>query len=190
MTERMRRVNHLVQEVLAEAVPELKDPRIGLVTITGVVTSPDLRRARVFVSVLGGERKRERSLAGLTAAHGVLQARLSRELRMKRTPQLAFEYDPTVDAAQEDRIADPAALGLAPLVVNIDHHHDNTRFGAVNLIAPHASSTGEVLRDVFRELGVELTPEIAEPLYIALVTDTGRFQYTNTTPKALRLAAE
>ena len=97
MTERMRRVNHLVQEVLAEAVPELKDPRIGLVTITGVVTSPDLRRARVFVSVLGGERKRERSLAGLTAAHGVLQARLSRELRMKRTPQLAFEYDPTVE---------------------------------------------------------------------------------------------
>ena len=97
MTDRMRRVNHLVQEVLAEAVPELKDPRIGLVTITGVETSPDLRQARVFVSVLGGERKRERSLAGLTAAHGVLQARLSRELRMKRTPQLAFEYDPTVE---------------------------------------------------------------------------------------------
>ena len=53
-----------------------------------------------------------------------------------------------------------------------------------------ASSTGEVLRDVFAELGVEFTPEIAEPLYIALVTDTGRFQYTNTTPKSLRLAAE
>jgi len=75
-------------------------------------------------------------------------------------------------------------------VVDIDHHHDNTRFGAVNLIVPDASSTGEVLRNVFRELEVRLTPEIAEPLYIALVTDTGRFQYTNTTPKALRLAAE
>jgi ribosome-binding factor A len=97
MTERMRRVNHLVREVLADAIPELKDPRIGLVTITGVETSPDLRHARVFVSVLGGERKRERSLQGLGAAHGVLQARLSRELRMKRTPQLAFEYDPTVE---------------------------------------------------------------------------------------------
>ena len=78
----------------------------------------------------------------------------------------------------------------APLTIDIDHHHDNTRFGAINLIVPHASSTGEVLRDVFTELGVELTPEIAEALYIALVTDTGRFQYTNTTPRALRLAAE
>ena len=74
--------------------------------------------------------------------------------------------------------------------MNIDHHHDNTRFGDVNLIVADASSTGEVLRDVFRELGVELTSEIAEPLYIALVTDTGRFQYANTTPKSLRLAAE
>jgi ribosome-binding factor A len=97
MSERMRRVNHLLQEVLADAVPELKDPRIGLVTITGVETSPDLRHARVFVSVLGGTRKRERSLAGLAAAHGVLQARLSRELRLKRTPTLEFAYDETVE---------------------------------------------------------------------------------------------
>ena len=81
-------------------------------------------------------------------------------------------------------------LGQVPLTINIDHHHDNTRFGDVNLVVSDASSTGEVLRDVFRELGVELTPEIAEALYIALVTDTGRFQYANTTPKALRLAAE
>src|ERR1700752_3686832 len=83
-----------------------------------------------------------------------------------------------------------AALSRAPLVLDIDHHHDNTRFGDLNLIVADASSTGEVLRDVFAELDVELTPELAEPLYIALVTDTGRFQYANTTPKALRLAAE
>src|SRR5918911_2554729 len=95
-----------------------------------------------------------------------------------------------LDCANESRIADPEILGRVPLSLDIDHHHDNTRFGRVNLIVPGASSTGEVLRDVFAELGVELTPEIAEPLYIALVTDTGRFQYTNTTPKALRLAAE
>jgi ribosome-binding factor A len=75
----------------------LKDPRIGFVTVTGVETSPDLRHARVFVSVLGGERKREQSLVGLQAAHSVLQSRLARELRMKRTPQLAFEYDPSVE---------------------------------------------------------------------------------------------
>jgi ribosome-binding factor A len=97
MSERMRRVNESVRQVLAEAIGELKDPRIGLVTLTGVETSPDLRQARVFVSVLGSERKRERTLEGLEAAHGVLQARLARELRMKRTPQLTFEYDPSVE---------------------------------------------------------------------------------------------
>ncbi|MGD0714319.1 MAG: bifunctional oligoribonuclease/PAP phosphatase NrnA [Gaiellaceae bacterium] len=96
-----------------------------------------------------------------------------------------------VDCAKAERIGPDAALvELAAFVVDIDHHHDNTRFGNVNLIVPDASSTGEVLRDVFRELGVEVTPEIAEALYIALVTDTGRFQYANTTPKSLRLAAE
>src|ERR671925_316266 len=284
MSDRMRRVNEALKEVLSEGIGELKDPRIGFVTVTGVETSSDLRHARVFVSVLGSERKREQSLAGLAAAHGVLQARVARELRLKRTPQLAFEYDPSVergvrmtqlidelaavvealrshdrflvtthenpdgdalgslsatklaleqlgkdvvmvlkgdsplpgeyafmaleglkrewpedvesrallalDCANESRIADPAVLGRAPLVLNVDHHHDNTRFGTVDLVVSGASSTGEVLRDVFQELGVRLTPEIAEALYIALVTDTGRFQYTNTTPKALRLAAE
>jgi bifunctional oligoribonuclease and PAP phosphatase NrnA len=95
-----------------------------------------------------------------------------------------------VDCAKAERIGDDEALGRAPLVLDIDHHHDNTRFGDVNLIVADASSTGEVLRDVIAELGLDLTPELAEPLYIALVTDTGRFQYTNTTPKALRLAAE
>jgi ribosome-binding factor A len=97
MTERMRRVNEAVREALAEALVELKDPRIGFVTVTGVVTSPDLRQARVYVSVLGNERKREKSIAGLQSARGVLQAKLADELRMKRTPQLTFEYDPTVD---------------------------------------------------------------------------------------------
>src|SRR4051795_1890982 len=118
MTERMRRVNETVRAVLAEAVLALKDPRIGFVTITGVVTSPDLRTATVYVSVLGSERKRELSLAGLpapprrpqgrgpprppargglAAAHGLLQARLASELRLKRTPQLTFEYDPSVE---------------------------------------------------------------------------------------------
>jgi ribosome-binding factor A len=93
----MRRVNAAVREVLAEAVGELRDPRIGFVTVTGVETSADLRHARVFVSVLGSERKREQTMTGLEAAHGVLQARIAQELRLKRTPQLAFEYDPSVE---------------------------------------------------------------------------------------------
>jgi phosphoesterase RecJ-like protein len=96
-----------------------------------------------------------------------------------------------VDCASADRVgAEPGLVDAAPFTVNIDHHHDNPRFGDVNLIVDDASSTGEVLADVFRELDVRLTPEIAEALYIALVTDTGRFQYANTTPKALRLAAD
>lgn len=93
----MRRVNESVRQVLAEALPELKDPRIGLVTITGVVTSPDLRVATVYVSVLGNARKKRATMAGLGAAHGLLQGRLARELRMKRTPQLTFEYDLSVE---------------------------------------------------------------------------------------------
>ena len=97
MTDRMRRVNESVRQVLSEAVGRLKDPRIGFVTVTGVETSSDLRHARVFVSVLGPERKREQALDGLQAAHSVLQAHLAHELRMKRTPQLVFEYDPSIE---------------------------------------------------------------------------------------------
>src|SRR5919109_4378865 len=96
-----------------------------------------------------------------------------------------------LDCANESRLGpDPEVLASAPLVVNIDHHHDNSRFGGVNLVVADASSTAEIVRDLLAELGVQLTAELAEPLYVALVTDTGRFQYTNTTPKAHRLAAE
>ena len=97
MTDRMRRMNEAIRESLAEGLVELKDPRIGFVTVTGVETSSDLRHARVFVSVLGSEKTREQTLRGLESAHGVLQARLASELRMKRTPQLVFEYDPSVE---------------------------------------------------------------------------------------------
>ena len=93
----MRKVNEAVRHVLAQAVPELKDPRIGLVTVTGVETASDLRHATVYISVLGSGRKQRASLVGLEAAHGVLQSRLAHELRLKRTPQLTFEYDPTVE---------------------------------------------------------------------------------------------
>jgi phosphoesterase RecJ-like protein len=95
-----------------------------------------------------------------------------------------------VDCAQESRIVEPTLVSSAPVTVNVDHHHDNTRFGTVNLVVDDASSTAEVLADVFDELGVVRTPALAEALYTAIVTDTGRFQYSNTTPKALRLAAE
>jgi ribosome-binding factor A len=97
MPERMRRVNEALKEVVSEGVAELKDPRLGFVTVTGVRASPDLAHATVYVSVLGSEKRRRASLAGLASSHGVLQARIARELRLKRTPQLAFEYDQTVE---------------------------------------------------------------------------------------------
>jgi phosphoesterase RecJ-like protein len=113
------------------------------------------------------------------------------ELRRELPADAAERVLLAVDCANESRLGpDPAILHQAPFTIDVDHHHDNSRFGDANLIVDDASSTGEVLRDVFAELGLELTPEIAEPLYVALVTDTGRFQYASTTPKALRLAAE
>jgi ribosome-binding factor A len=93
----MRRVNEALREVLSEGIGTLKDPRIGFVTVTGVDTSPDLSQATVYVSVLGSEKKRDATIAGLQSSHGVLQSRVNRELRLKRTPQLTFQYDPTVE---------------------------------------------------------------------------------------------
>lgn len=93
----MRRVNEALREVISQAVGELKDPRIGFVTVTEVRASPDLRRATVYVSVLGSKAKRERALEGLESSRGILQGRLNRELHLKRTPQLVFEYDRSVE---------------------------------------------------------------------------------------------
>jgi ribosome-binding factor A len=96
--DRMRRVNEAVREVLSVRIAEgLKDPRIGFVTVTAVDTSPDLSQARVYVSVLGGERERDATLAGLESSHGLLQRALAAELRMKRTPTLQFVYDESID---------------------------------------------------------------------------------------------
>ena len=94
--DRMRRVDEAVREVLSDAITkQLKDPRVGFVTVTAVETAPDLRRARVFVSVLGDKKVRKRSMQGLQSAHGVLQRAVAAELRLKHTPTLEFVYDDT-----------------------------------------------------------------------------------------------
>jgi ribosome-binding factor A len=98
-SDRMRRVNEAVREVLSDAMKTLKDPRVGFVTVTDVRTSPDLRHAKVFVSVLGSESERAATMDGLASAHGVLQTAVNRELRMKRTPTLDFVYDDTAERA-------------------------------------------------------------------------------------------
>jgi ribosome-binding factor A len=119
-SDRMRRVDEAVRQVLTDAVAQdLQDPRIGFVTMTSVKTTSDLRQARVYVSVLGDETQREATLAGLRSAHGALQRRLARELRMKRTPTLEFLYDDTTDRAMRveellERTADDGQGGGEP----------------------------------------------------------------------------
>jgi ribosome-binding factor A len=116
VTDRMRRVDEAVREVLSDAIShQVKDPRVGFVTVTAVETASDLRHARVFVSVLGDEGARRRSLAGLQSAHGVLQRVVARELRLKHTPTLAFVYDDTSErAARVARLIDASAAVPGP----------------------------------------------------------------------------
>src|SRR4029077_6781168 len=103
-TARMRRVNESIKEILGDAITtELKDPRIGFVTVTDVDTTPDLRAARVYVRVLGSDEERESSLEGLRSSHGFLQGKIASAMRMKRTPTLTFEYDES--AERGDRIS-------------------------------------------------------------------------------------
>jgi ribosome-binding factor A len=117
---RIRRVDEAVRAVLGDAIAkDLQDPRVGFVTVTQVKTSPDLRHARVFVSVLGDEQVRADSLEGLRSAHGYLQARVAAELRLKHTPSLRFEYDGTVD--QGMRITEL----LGSLAAEEDGHDDD-----------------------------------------------------------------
>ncbi len=294
--ERMRRVDEAVREVLSDVLThEVKDPRVGFVTVTDVKTSPDLSHARVYVSVLGDAEAVSASLEGLRSAQGFLQGRIGGELRLKHTPTLTFFHDDTAERAQrlerlmdEQRVStveadtreevldelrdatrfvlvthenpDGDALGslvamhrilLAlgkdsvmymaadefPLpyeyrffeldglqstlpddldertivfldcgnidrnpvgafkreeahILNIDHHHDNTRFGTVNHVVEDASCTAEIVWDLMRALGVEPAMEIAEALYVGLVTDTGKFMYENTGVRAHVMAAE
>jgi ribosome-binding factor A len=97
-TARMRRINEVLREVVGAAIgSELSDPRIGFVTVTSVETSPDLRTAKVYVSVLGPESEREATLAALRSSHGILQSKIAAETHMKRTPTLSFHYDDTIE---------------------------------------------------------------------------------------------
>jgi ribosome-binding factor A len=113
-TGRMRRVDEAVRAVLSDAIAkDLHDPRVGFVTVTGVKTSPDLRHARVYVSVLGDERVRAESLSGLRSARGFLQSRVASELTLKHTPALTFEYDESVDRGMRitELLRDPGIGG-------------------------------------------------------------------------------
>ena len=297
----MRRINEVLREVVGVAIGnELSDPRIGFVTVTSVETSPDLRTAKVFVSVLGTEQEREETLSGLSSSRGVIQSKIAAQTRMKRTPTISFHYDKTIEQgvrissswrrsderagrsgghrrrARCGRAAlarDPGFLLTAtrgtgsrarvaaghalparcagqgfvdvhggkgvpaadrvPLlafgggfdeppgqilpigrssfwilrqhrsacrstssrraanqVINIDHHHDNTRFGDFNLVDTAASCTAEIVYELAILLGAPITKEIAAALYVGLVTDTGKFMYENTNARTHLIAAD
>jgi ribosome-binding factor A len=94
---RMRRVDEAMKKVVSETIPTLKDPRIGFVTVTAVETSRDLDHAKVWLSVLGSDKERKRTLEALEGAAGVIQGRINRELKLRRTPQLVFVYDRAVE---------------------------------------------------------------------------------------------
>jgi ribosome-binding factor A len=113
---RMRRVDEAVRAVLSDAIAkDLQDPRVGFVTVTAVKTSPDLRHARVYVSVLGDERTRAETLDGLSSAHGFLQGRVASELSLKHTPTLTFEYDESIDRGMRiSRLIDQGPGGWGP----------------------------------------------------------------------------
>jgi ribosome-binding factor A len=110
---RMRRINEVLREVVGMAIAsDLSDPRIGFTTVTSVETSPDLRHAKVFVSVLGDEEAREATLDGLRSSHGVIQSRIAAETRMKRTPTLTFHYDDTIEqGVRISHLLDDESLG-------------------------------------------------------------------------------
>ena len=171
-----------------------------------------LRRGERFV-VTSHENPDGDALGSLLAAHLILQAlgkgsvmvlgdelHLPAEYAFLALPDHGLLREPppdanirtllVVDCAQESRIAARGLIGGTRETINIDHHHDNTRYGDVNLVVADASSTAEVVADIASQLGVSLTPPVAQALYTGLVTDTGRFQYSNTSPKALRLAAD
>jgi len=100
----MRKVNEALREILAQAISsEMKDPRIGFVTVTQVDTAPDLRSAKVYVSVMGDDEAKSETLAGLESAQGFLQSRIADGMKLKRTPSLRFEYDETIERG--DRIS-------------------------------------------------------------------------------------
>src|SRR5680860_1060364 len=152
------------------------------------------------------------ALGSLTAMHWILQ-QIGKDSVMYMSPEefpLSHEYrhmtlEGLLGAPPEDIdertvvFLDCCNIDRMPVdflqrdgirILNIDHHHDNTRFGTVNLVVPQASCTAEIVFDLAHELGAEVTPPIADALYVGLVTDTGKFMYENTTPAAHRMAAE
>ena len=325
---RLLKVNESIKETLSSVITSagLKDPRIGFVTVTGVETTPDLRHAKVFVSVLGGQTERDLTMKALEKSRGFLQAKINASLHMKRTPQLQFFYDDTLDnalrieralkreaevlgaepheilvpgedprrartrrtpgrdrdertlartrreaARRRPRRAVPAHARRAPrrarrpreagcrrarrggrharplraarrhggpvrlggrapalgdvllpagrvrrgappadaalyaldsgnpdrlalpswgdVAVNIDHHHDNPRYGELAFVRGAASSTSELVCDIARALGLRLSPRTAAALYAGISFDTGHFHHDSTAPSTFRTAA-
>jgi bifunctional oligoribonuclease and PAP phosphatase NrnA len=307
-TRRTQRVGENIREVLGELIQrQVKDPRVGFVTITAVRVTPDLSKAHVYYTVLGEEREQRSTEAGLESAKPFLRSETARRVRLKTVPDIEFHIDDTPEKGQRvdtiieeihkgdvafgfqlptlasdvdtalnravEVIEGAASIGLvchiapdgdalgsllalalalkargipfqaswdgpgvelpsqydflpgaellvptndvrpqdvsvavdcatadrmgkladrmkkAKVLVNIDHHVSNGKFGAVNVIDENASSTAELILHLLGRMGAEITPDIATCLYTGLVTDTGRFGYAAVTPRTHATAA-
>ena len=189
----MRRVNMVLREVLAEGVEALEDPGLGFVTITAVRAPSDLSQAAVYVSVLGSEQRRARSLRALERARGVLQSRIARELHFKRTPQLSFHYDETIDQAMRleeliSREHSPlveAQPGMTDIALDTDLESVVAALAAADrvIIATHENPDGDAigsmsaaagaLRQLGKEVRTYLEPESSIPHEVAFLDTEG-----------------
>src|SRR5256714_912309 len=186
----MRRVNEALREVLSARIADgLKDPRIGFVTVTAVETSPDLRHARVYVSVLGNDSIIFMSAPTSPRPHEYQHLPLQ-DVRNEPPPDMDERTAVFLDCGNIDRMPVDFLQREGQHILNIDHHHDNTRFGTVNLVVPEASCTAEIVWGLMGPLGVRPTRTVAEALYVGLITDPGRFMYENTGRQAHVMAAD
>src|SRR6266568_1099894 len=259
-THRVERVAAQLREEISQIIiRDLKDPRIGMATISEVKLSPDLRNATVKVSVVGEDDARQAAIDGLDHAKGFIRRELGLRLsNLRFAPDLHFQLDdaPVVTAvthkdADGDTLGSALALALAleatgksvpvlssppvpgawwflpgiervnrmappagtpvfifdasdasragayepvvtqaPVVVNVDHHVSNARFGTINLVLTDAASTGELVYDLLKAWKIDIPPGAASNLYATILSDTGGFRHDNTSARALRAAAE
>src|SRR5438270_404364 len=192
MKHRMLRVNEVVKRELSGIVAREVSFEGALVTINHVNVNPDLKSAHVFVSVLGSE-KAETVMTRLEEHRVAFQAELARRVTMKYTPHLLFYLDEAIarDTAIQNRLGTALlAVRSAKVWINIDHHPSNPGYGDLVYVDPDSPATGQILFELIKSEKLPVDSAIAENLYVAISTDTGSFQYPNTTARTFEIAAE
>ena len=207
-SNRIGRINEEIQRELADQLRRLKDPRVsqvGMVSITRVDTTSDLRYARVYISVLDKDQEKDGDTVGCAAALCAGLRSLGKAAFLLPNPELTDTTAPyfrpyeAPEGFTPDKVVstDIATVGLFPenarpyaerVDLAIDHHPSFESFGRENIVRPEAAACGELIYDILSDLG-PITPEMALPLYVAVSTDTGCFAYANTTAQTHAVAA-